>query len=103
MNEQIVTELSLLLEQSQVERYISEFKTLLNMLSDKSEDYIDSVEVTNFIVSNDILTLNTNIPKNSNYTKAYDIYVNSTLVGKLFFSPTRGWVSKIKNGKESIK
>lgn len=103
MNKQLLNELSLILEQNQVEEYVDKFKTLLNMLLGKSDDYIDSVDVTNFIVSNDILTLNTDIPKNSNYIKAYDIYVNSVLVGKLFYSPTRGWVSKIKNRKESIK
>lgn len=69
------------------------FWELVDKLKGGNEDNIDSVDITNFIVENDILAYKSNISnslKNQGVTKAYDIIIDGDYTGYIGYNQD-GW------------
>lgn len=69
------------------------FWELVDKLKGGNEDSIDSVDITNFIVENDILAYKSNISnslKNQGVTKAYDIIIDGDYTGYIGYNQD-GW------------
>lgn len=70
------------------------FWKLVDMLKNGNENAIDSVDITNFIVENDILAYRSNISANlkkQGIIKAYDILIDGDYAGYIVYN-TNGWV-----------
>ena len=74
------------------------FKELLTKLKESNEEKaIDSVEITSFIVENDIICENVEVSdelSDMGYTRTYDIYINGDIVGYIGYADNK-WVGNL--------
>ena len=74
------------------------FKELLTKLKESNEEKaIDSVEITSFIVENDIICENIEVSdelSDMGYTRTYDIYINGDIVGYIGYVDNK-WVGNL--------
>ena len=74
------------------------FKELLTKLKESNEEKaIDSVEITSYIVENDIVCENVEVSEelqDLGYTRTYDIYINGDIVGYIGYAKNK-WVGDL--------